>query len=352
MQTLTFASLFLPFQTGLDAASAYGVISILRSVAKSGVAVVMTIHQPRSNIYFLFDNLMLLAGGKVAYFGPAGSQATDFFARMGYPTPPLFNPADHLMDMVTVVPTESEEKKQQTIARIQQTIEEYDRSHSQEPPPIPREMEEQNLKVPKFQSTYLAQVFVIFTRSLINLLKNIPILAARFGQTVIMGVIIGITFLQIPNTSNTIQDRLGALFLIVTTTLFNSLTSALALFPPDLEVFLRERSANTYHVSSFYLGKVAAELPFNILSPILFGSITYWILFLRPDPGSFFTFLLILVLLSLVGSSLGHAISAAAPSEQVANALGPLIVIVLLLYGGFYRNATNLPGWLVVCAVE
>lgn len=334
--------------TGLDAASAYGVISILNKVAKSGVTVIMTIHQPRSNIYFLFDKLMLLAGGRVAYFGPAGLHATDFFARLGHPTPELFNPADHLMDMVTIVPTESEEKRQQAIARIQQAIEEFGKQYSVIPPEAPDELREQDLEVPRFKSTYLTQFLVIFSRSTVNLFNNRPVLAARFGQTVILAFILGITFLQISDTANTVQDRIGALFIVVISTLFNSLTTALALFPPDNMIFLRERSANMYHVSAFYFGKVAAELPYNILSPVIFGSFAYWLILLRPEPGPFFTFLLIVVLLSLVGSSLGQAISAASPSEQVANAFGPLIVIILLLYGGFYRNAHNLPGWLVV----
>lgn len=52
----------------------------------SGIAVqvVCTIHQPSSDITDRFDDLLLLAAGRVAYFG-AWSDAVDHFAKMGYP---------------------------------------------------------------------------------------------------------------------------------------------------------------------------------------------------------------------------------------------------------------------------
>ncbi len=47
------------------------------------VQVVCTIHQPSSDITDRFDDLLLLAGGKTAYFGP-WSDAVDHFGRLGY----------------------------------------------------------------------------------------------------------------------------------------------------------------------------------------------------------------------------------------------------------------------------
>lgn len=46
---------------------------------------------------------MVLAHGKMAYFGPA-QVAVDFFADKGFPCPPHFNPADYIIDIVRVTP--------------------------------------------------------------------------------------------------------------------------------------------------------------------------------------------------------------------------------------------------------
>jgi len=53
-----------------------------------------TIHQPSSEIFHLFDNLILLSNGKLEYFGSvAGAKA--HFARKGFFMPPEVNPADY-----------------------------------------------------------------------------------------------------------------------------------------------------------------------------------------------------------------------------------------------------------------
>jgi hypothetical protein len=60
--------------------------------------VVFTIHQPRSNIVALFDQLILLAEGKMVYSGPF-NKCQDYFDHIGHPCPPGFNIADYLVDL-------------------------------------------------------------------------------------------------------------------------------------------------------------------------------------------------------------------------------------------------------------
>ncbi|KAJ3130584.1 hypothetical protein HK101_005054, partial [Irineochytrium annulatum] len=61
--------------------------------------VIFTIHQPRSNIYALFDKLVLLAKGKLVYSGPAQQTAIDHFSSLGFTCPMGFNIADYLVDL-------------------------------------------------------------------------------------------------------------------------------------------------------------------------------------------------------------------------------------------------------------
>lgn len=92
--------LFLDEPTsGLDSFNAYNVIESLVNLAKTYKrTVVFTIHQPRSNIVALFDELVLLARGRVVYSG-AYAKCQSYFAGLGYPCPPGFNIADYLVDL-------------------------------------------------------------------------------------------------------------------------------------------------------------------------------------------------------------------------------------------------------------
>ncbi|KAL1949551.1 hypothetical protein VTO73DRAFT_8432 [Trametes versicolor] len=92
--------LFLDEPTsGLDAYNALSVIASLVSLARDyNRTVVFTIHQPRSNIVSLFDQLIVLARGKLIYSGEA-EQVTDYLAEVGHPCPLGFNVADFLIDL-------------------------------------------------------------------------------------------------------------------------------------------------------------------------------------------------------------------------------------------------------------
>ena len=89
--------LFLDEPTsGLDAYNAYNVVESLVSLARNyNRTVVFTIHQPRSNIVALFDQLVLLAAGRLVYSGDF-KKCHEYFTSIGQPCPPGFNIADFL----------------------------------------------------------------------------------------------------------------------------------------------------------------------------------------------------------------------------------------------------------------
>ncbi|RMD41903.1 hypothetical protein DV735_g3247, partial [Chaetothyriales sp. CBS 134920] len=92
--------LFLDEPTsGLDAFNAFNVVECLVTLAKTyNRTVIFTIHQPRSNIVALFDQLVLLAKGRPVYSGPF-STCQAYFDSIGYTCPPGFNIADYLVDL-------------------------------------------------------------------------------------------------------------------------------------------------------------------------------------------------------------------------------------------------------------
>ena len=92
--------LFLDEPTsGLDAFNAFNVVECLVTLARTySRTVIFTIHQPRSNIVSLFDQLVLLAKGRTVYSGPF-PKCQQYFDSIGYTCPPGFNIADYLVDL-------------------------------------------------------------------------------------------------------------------------------------------------------------------------------------------------------------------------------------------------------------
>ncbi|THV06326.1 hypothetical protein K435DRAFT_505895 [Dendrothele bispora CBS 962.96] len=85
--------------SGLDAFNAFNVVESLVALARDyNRTVIFTIHQPRSNIVALFDQLLVLAMGKTIYSGEF-SKCQTYFHEIGRPCPPGFNIADYLIDL-------------------------------------------------------------------------------------------------------------------------------------------------------------------------------------------------------------------------------------------------------------
>lgn len=79
--------------SGLDAINALRVVSTMRQLCRkgnplvfnssfplSGHTIITTIHQPRSDIFRMFDYLLLLVDGKTAFYGHA-QYAVQYFSR-------------------------------------------------------------------------------------------------------------------------------------------------------------------------------------------------------------------------------------------------------------------------------
>jgi len=82
--------------SGLDSYSAMKIINVLKKVAKAGSSVMFTIHQPSSDVFMSFDNLLLMNKGRIMSAVSAASTA-EYFASRGHPVPLHFNPADWIM---------------------------------------------------------------------------------------------------------------------------------------------------------------------------------------------------------------------------------------------------------------
>ncbi len=58
--------------SGLDSLTAYVIVWYMKRLAKNqNKTIAMTIHQPSSDIYYLFDRLVFLVAGRMVYQGPA-----------------------------------------------------------------------------------------------------------------------------------------------------------------------------------------------------------------------------------------------------------------------------------------
>ncbi|KYK72022.1 ATP-binding cassette G family transporter ABCG87 [Toxoplasma gondii TgCatPRC2] len=85
--------------SGLSSTDAEALMLGIREVAKAcRVTFLIVIHQPRVEVFELFDEVILLAQGRCLYNGPR-SQMEAYFSALGFPLPPYVNPAEFYMEL-------------------------------------------------------------------------------------------------------------------------------------------------------------------------------------------------------------------------------------------------------------
>lgn len=95
----------------------YKLPQVLRGLAQRGKTIVLTIHQPSSELYGLFDKLQLMADGRVAFLGTPADAETFFGQLLDAPCPSNYNPADFYVQLLATVPG-LEAESAQTIRRV------------------------------------------------------------------------------------------------------------------------------------------------------------------------------------------------------------------------------------------
>jgi hypothetical protein len=163
------------------------------------------------------------------------------------------------------------------------------------------------------------------------------------GQTLFIALIVGLIYLQLEKDQPGIQSFAGAMFFIVVTQFFGDATSEFAAVPMELPIMTREYNGGLYHAWVWYLAKNVSELFFQLFFPMLFLIPVYFMVGFGGDAGVFITLYLFLVLVSNAAVGLGYMVGCIARHAQIAQILGIVIIIPLLIFGGLFLNADTTP---------
>ena len=70
---------------------------------------------------------------------------------------------------------------------------------------------------------------------------------------------------------------------------FINMMSVANIFCAEIPIFLREQQNNMYRIDLYFVTKQLAELPFFLVTPILFNVIFYWMVGLNSNAERFVT---------------------------------------------------------------
>jgi ABC-type multidrug transport system permease subunit len=102
-----------------------------------------------------------------------------------------------------------------------------------------------------------------------------------------------------------------------------------------------------FRVGPYFLGRMLAELPHLLFYTAVFGTVSYWMVNFNPGVDRFFFFLLILIVTCMAAQAIGMFIASLVPTQQIAFAVAPLAITLLMIFAGFYINVASIPPWFI-----
>ncbi|CAL9079047.1 unnamed protein product [Musa textilis] len=332
--------------SGLDSTIAGRIVSTLWDLTKGGKTVIMTIHQPSSRLFYMFHKVLLLSDGNSIYFGK-GSDAMDYFASVGYaPTVPM-NPADFLLDLANGV--SSDETSDDRSSTKEALVSAY-RLHlhdkvSEEVLALSKQFKEcEPDKIETQWCTSWWEQFTVLLQRDLKERKHESFSGLKISQVLVVALLAGFLWLH---SGGYVQDQVGLLFFVTSFWSFYPVFEAIFTFPQERTMLTKERSSGMYRLSSYFAARLVGDLPMELILPIIFVTITYWMGGLKPVAANFFMNLAVLLLSVLVAQGLGLALGALVMDLKTATTLGSVLMLSFMLAGGFYvQNIPPFIAWI------
>lgn len=336
--------------TGLDAFQAEKVMETLRQLAEDGHTVICSIHQPRGSVYYKFDDILLLAEGALVYSGPAREEPLAYFSKFGYSCPDHVNPAEFLADLISI-DYSSAESVYSSHKRIDSLVESFSQQSSEilyATPLTRREISRNGKKLDKRAAVrskggWWRQFWLLLKRAWLQASRDGPTNKVRVNMSIASAIIFGSVFWRMGRSQTSIQDRMGLLQVTAINTAMAALTKTVGVFPKERTIVDRERAKGSYALGPYLLSKLLAEIPIGAAFPLMFGALLYPMARLHPNLCRFGKFCGVVTVESFAASAMGLTVGAMVPTTEAAMALGPSLMTVFIVFGGYYVNADNTP---------
>ncbi|KAK2982066.1 hypothetical protein RJ640_003191 [Escallonia rubra] len=355
--------LFLDEPTsGLDSTTALRIVEVLQDIAEAGKTVITTIHQPSSRLFHKFDKLILLGKGSLLYFGNA-SEAVVYFSSIGCSPMIAMNPAEFLLDLANgnlndvSVPSELEDKvhmensetdtrngkpsaavvHEYLVEAYETRVAENEKKKLMAPIPIDEEMQSKLYSAKReWGASWSEQFSILFWRGLKE--RRYDYFSwLRITQVLATAIILGLLWWQSDgNNSKELQDQAGLLFFIAVFWGFFPVFTAIFTFPQERAMLNKERGADMYRLSAYFLARTTSDLPLDLLLPLLFLLVVYFMAGLRKSAGPFFQTVLTVFLCIIAAQGLGLVIGATLMDLKRATTLASVTVMTFMLAGGYF----------------
>ncbi|CAI0420672.1 unnamed protein product [Linum tenue] len=345
--------------TGLDSSTTFQIVNSLKqhNHILNGTTVISLL-QPAPETYDLFDDIILLSDGQIAYQGPC-ENVLEFFEHMGFKCPDRKGVADYLQEVTSrkdqkqywaimdqayrFITTKEFSEAFQTFHVGRKIGDElsvpYDRSKSH---PAALATKTYGVGMKELLKANFAREFLLIKR-------NSFVYVFKLTQILIIALLTMTVFFRTRMHRNTIQDGgvfMGALFFTLITIMFKGMAE-IPMTIAKLPVFYKQRNMLFYPPWIYSIPPWILKIPISFLEVAIWVSLTYYVVGFDPNFGRLIRFYVLLAATNQMASALFRFIAATGRNMIVANTFGSFVLLSIFALSGFILSPDYIKKWWV-----
>ncbi len=352
--------------SGLDSFTAVVVMEKLKKLTtrkKRQITVICSIHQPRADVFDLFDYILILTKGGEAVYSGAVSNLVIYFSSKGLPCPEDANPADFYIDQSSV-----DKDNPLSAKRVRALIDEFNKDKDNLQKAV-----EDGLLVDKFRNavanselshmslasisekinpmaaiSWFQQFYLLVQRFWVNNLRDASHISGGLIQGICLGLMVMGIFWDLGESVTSIESRSGLIYINVSMEQYILMIILVERYCRDLKIFDRELQDNLYHPTAYYAAHVVTSIPALMVQSIIYSIPIYFGCNLRSGWSHVLMFFAVNIALALVLNGLVWMCLSANRIFSVASLIANMNFTFISLTAGFLVNYNTMPvyiGW-------
>ncbi|XP_058191654.1 pleiotropic drug resistance protein 3-like isoform X2 [Rhododendron vialii] len=342
---------------GLDSSTTYQIVACLKQLAHiTDATILVALLQPAPETFDLFDDIILMEGGKIVYHGPR-SRVLEFFEDCGFRCPERKGVADFLQEVISrndqaqywyqaeqswsyiSVDLFCKKFKESTFGK------KVDEDLSK--PFTKSQSHKKAISFSKYSLSKWELFRACMSREYLLMRRNSFIYVFKTIQLVITAFIAMTVFLRTRMGVDVIHANsyLGALFFSLLILFFDGFPE-MSMTVTRLAVFYKQRDLYFYPAWSYTIPSTILKVPLSLFEALIWTSLTYYVIGYSPEPGRFFRQLILLFALHFAAISMFRFVASIFRTMVATFSAGFVSILAVFLFSGFIIPKSSMPTWL------
>jgi len=328
--------------SGLDSNTSFIIISFLKKYAfKNNKIVLMTIHQPSSNIFNLFDKLIVLDHGQHVYHGKGGTHLIEYFKDRGFSLKDNYNPADSFMRILE----ENNRDKHGKFFFVDAYKDYGEKTTNKE---ISRLFCDNSKIIDPVEiySSFKTAFKVLLRDQFKSVIRNPQVLKVKFLNVLYFIFITGSVFYKLENTEEGNRGKFGFIIFFTINNFIQQINNIVLTHPKERVLLIEDYEHNLYGVVPYSVSRQVVDTSIALIITVLYCCLIYYLIGFKETADNFFVFLGIYLAFNFLVQSLAITFTCFIKTTDAGLRIISLGMVVVYIFSGLIVTPKNIPEWL------